>query len=323
MQSLSTFVVILALYSCSKPIVENNAVKAEGQTDQSPPKHESLETISEEIKDKENNVISLLTYNKSAKEGSVFIIKLEGKTEIKELTGTFNQRRLMFFPVVGSDNSFQAYIGIEFGKDKDSALLNLNICNSADKNNCTIFSKSILITKTEYQSEILKVPPRSVEPTKKDLVRIKKEQQKLNLVYSQSVSEILWDPPIQLPVNNDITSKYGTHRVYNGQKSGIHYGTDFRAPTGTPIYAPLKGKVVLAQNLFFTGWTVILDHGYNFFTVYAHMSKLFVHTGNVVPKNTKLGLSGATGRASGPHLHWGVKFNGAKVDPMSVLEIMK
>jgi murein DD-endopeptidase MepM/ murein hydrolase activator NlpD len=126
-----------------------------------------------------------------------------------------------------------------------------------------------------------------------------------------------------LPIDSKVTSIYGTKRTFNGEMRSFHQGLDLRAKTGTPVRAPAGGTVVLAKDLFFTGNTVILDHGYGIFTIYAHMSKLGVKKGEKVNVKQQLGLSGATGRASGPHLHWGAQVNKSKVNPLELTRVMQ
>jgi murein DD-endopeptidase MepM/ murein hydrolase activator NlpD len=120
-----------------------------------------------------------------------------------------------------------------------------------------------------------------------------------------------------------VTSVYGSQRLYNKIRTNFHNGVDFRAQVGTPIAAPQGGEVILAQDLYFTGWTVILDHGYGILTLYAHMSKLDVKVGQRVRKGEQLGLSGATGRVSGPHLHWGAIIHKQKVNALDLVKVLR
>ncbi len=171
-----------------------------------------------------------------------------------------------------------------------------------------------------YPAERLAVAPRTVAPKLEDMKRIKNEQQQIAKIYATVSSQRLWSGPFVLPVDSVFTSVYGAYRVYNSQKQSPHLGLDLRARVGTPIKTPAPGKVVLAKDLFFTGNTVILDHGLGFFTIYAHLSKLQVKVGQVVNTGENLGLSGATGRVSGPHLHWGAVIQRVKVNPEVLLQ---
>lgn len=172
-----------------------------------------------------------------------------------------------------------------------------------------------------YPIEKLKVDGKYVEPPKSVLKRIQAEQKLLGKVYKSEFKPEVVDLGFILPVNSETTSRYGNRRFYNNIEKNFHAGTDLRAQVGTPIYAPGESRVELAQDLYFTGGTVILNHGYGVFTVYAHMSKVGVKVGTIVKQGDLLGLAGATGRVSGPHLHWGLQIAGQKVDPLALMAL--
>lgn len=152
--------------------------------------------------------------------------------------------------------------------------------------------------------------------------RIKNEKKEIRRVYASSSNNRLWYGSFNKPLASDITSAFGTHRLFNGQLQSYHRGTDFRAKAGTPVYASNFGIVRLAKNLFYSGNIVIVDHGKGIFTNYAHLSKIQVVAGQHVARGDQIGLSGASGRVSGPHLHWGVKINGAYIDPLQFLAVI-
>ncbi len=284
--------------------------------------HATREPESEKTVIQSENFDIKISYPKEGViEGAVFLMTVESSKKIDEISAKFKEKSIAFFEEkTDAGHKYSSYVGTEFGTSIGTSDFTLKTC--IDKN-CTDQKLSLNVLKGKFPSEKLTVPPRSVEPTKADLKIIAEDNKFLAKAYANSVNEKLWDKPIILPVEKEITSVYGSNRVYNGKMASSHLGTDFRAPTGTPIYAPLAGKVVCAHKLFFTGYTVIIDHGFNFFTIYGHMSKLKVKEGQTVSKKDELGLSGATGRASGPHLHWGVKLHGMKVDPMSFVSLLK
>lgn len=175
----------------------------------------------------------------------------------------------------------------------------------------------------EYKAEMLRVDPKRIKLSAKDQKRADAEQVVLNKLYSESPDYIYFKVPFKEPMNNVVTSVYGIKRVYNKQKKGQHLGIDYRAIIGDKVPSTNAGKVVFADDLFYTGWTVIIDHGLDIFSVYGHLSKTLVKTGDLIERGQILGLSGNTGRTSGPHLHWGVKVQGQYIDGFFMIEESK
>jgi murein DD-endopeptidase MepM/ murein hydrolase activator NlpD len=206
------------------------------------------------------------------------------------------------------------------------AFLSETYFSKGEEYRCSLYDKGysrqvalVTVGKKEYKKEFLKVDKKRVSLSKKDLARVGREQRVLNVLYRNQRGHLLFEEMFLAPLKSKITSIYGTKRIYNGNKKGQHLGTDFRAAVGTPIVAANSGEVVLARDLFFTGNTVIIYHGLSIFTVYGHLSKLLVSPGDRVLREDRIGLSGVTGRVTGPHLHWGVKVNGNWVDGFSLI----
>lgn len=179
------------------------------------------------------------------------------------------------------------------------------------------------VEKREYPAEKLRVKPKHIKLSPKDQKRAEEEQIVLNKIWASSPDKLLFDTPFTQPLNSVVTSIYGTKRIYNKSKHGQHLGTDYRAAIGDKIPAANAGKVVFAGDLFYTGWTVIIDHGLDIFTVYGHCSKTLVEAGQMVKKGDIIALSGNTGRTSGPHLHWGVKVQNNYIDGYSLIDETK
>ena len=156
---------------------------------------------------------------------------------------------------------------------------------------------------------------RQVNPDPADLKRIEGElavQLKAYRSFTPGTpSNLLLDKPVAGP----LSSKFGVRRFFNGEERNPHSGLDFAVPAGTPIKAPAAGKVILTGNYFFNGNTVFVDHGQGFISMFCHMSKIDVKVGDVVPRGGVVGKVGSTGRATGPHMHWNVSLNDARVDP--------
>lgn len=156
---------------------------------------------------------------------------------------------------------------------------------------------------------------RQVNPDPNDLKRIEQEldvQVRAYRTFSPvTPSNLLLDKPVDGP----LSSKFGVRRFFNGEERNPHAGLDFAVPAGTPIKAPAAGKVILIGNYFFNGNTVFVDHGQGFISMFCHMSKIDVKVGDAVPRGGVVGRVGSTGRATGPHMHWNVSLNDARVDP--------
>ena len=145
----------------------------------------------------------------------------------------------------------------------------------------------------------------------------------LNKIYASSIPDFLYSTSFIHPLDSLVTSQYGNKRVYNKHKKSQHLGIDYRAAIGDKVPAANAGKIVFSGDLFFTGWTVIIDHGLDIFTVYGHLSKTLVKDGEMVKRGQLIGLSGNTGRTSGPHLHWGTKVQGQYIDGFVLVEESK
>jgi murein DD-endopeptidase MepM/ murein hydrolase activator NlpD len=157
-----------------------------------------------------------------------------------------------------------------------------------------------------------------VTPPADALAQIANDTRKTSAIW-QRVTPRKWSGGFLLPVDDPSTSSFGTRSFFNGQPRSPHTGTDFLSPLGRPVRASNHGEVVLAEPLYFTGNTVIVDYGDGLYSLFAHLSELRAHQGDIVQPDTIVGLVGATGRVTGPHLHWGVKLQGANVDGLTLV----
>jgi murein DD-endopeptidase MepM/ murein hydrolase activator NlpD len=164
----------------------------------------------------------------------------------------------------------------------------------------------------------LHVAENFVNPPQSAMDQITRDNRKTAQIF-ETVTPRRWSGPFVLPVDGMPTSNFGTVSYFNGQRRSPHTGVDFLSPTGTPIRASNHGTVALAEPLYFTGNTVIIDYGDGLYSLFAHLSEFRVKEGDVVAPETIVGLVGATGRVTGPHLHWTVRLHGARVDPTSLV----
>jgi murein DD-endopeptidase MepM/ murein hydrolase activator NlpD len=182
-------------------------------------------------------------------------------------------------------------------------------------------SLPVEILPAHYRTSSLTVAPQFVEPGPEELKRIEEEKQLKERIFAVSAPEPLWTGSFLPPVTSPSSDSFGTRRTFNGQLASIHKGMDFRAAEGTPVRAANRGVVVLARPLYYEGNCVVIDHGLNLFTISMHLSQIAVREGQAVAAGELLGLSGATGRVTGPHLHWGVRWREAYLDPAKLLQL--
>ncbi|MPP04794.1 peptidoglycan DD-metalloendopeptidase family protein [Campylobacter jejuni] len=167
-----------------------------------------------------------------------------------------------------------------------------------------------------YKSEKLQIENKKIFPPKTLQERIAKELKEANAIYSSYTPKALFNGAFNIPLNSFITSDFGKARTFNEKVASYHSGTDFRATTGTPIYAANSGVVKIAKDRYFAGNSVVIDHGFGIYSQHYHLSKIDVKVGQKIKKGELIGLSGASGRVSGPHLHFGILAGGKQVDPL-------
>lgn len=177
----------------------------------------------------------------------------------------------------------------------------------------------VTITNAAYPTEVLSVDSSKVSPPPEALQRIAQEKAEAHQIYKHITPERYWNKPFIRPIDSITTSEYGSARTYNGVLKSYHGGVDFRAKTPLPILATNDGVVVLVKERYYSGGTVIIDHGEGVYSCYFHMSQFDVKVGDAITQGQVLGLSGATGRITGPHLHFGFMVQGIQSDPIEFM----
>ena len=177
-------------------------------------------------------------------------------------------------------------------------------------------SARVVVRDRTFARESLEVAPEYTELDAETQQRVDREAAELKAIWREITADRLWTKGFNVPAAGEMGSPFGLRRVFNDKPRSPHAGQDIKAPVGAGVFASNAGKVVLAKDLFFTGNTVIIDHGLGLYTLYAHLSRIDVESGAAVERSQPIGLVGATGRVTGPHLHWAVRLAGARVDPM-------
>ncbi len=238
--------------------------------------------------------------------------------EVKEIQVWFMNKKI----VMGRDKNsskFQAFLGLDLGIKP--GLYPLKIFFQDTAGGWETLERSITISTKEFPVKKLWVNEKFVTPPPGVRERIRRESELLQTLYNRFTPEWLGEGRFIIPSEGKKYDNFGERRIYNNKPRSSHGGVDISAPTGTPVKASNAGEVVLASDLYFSGKTVIIDHGLGLFTLYLHLSRLRVKRGDSVGRGDIIGVVGATGRVTGPHLHWGVKILGSRIDPDSLLSM--
>jgi murein DD-endopeptidase MepM/ murein hydrolase activator NlpD len=206
-------------------------------------------------------------------------------------------------------------------------LVGIDLDATAGKHTVTVDAGSsatyaLVVRAKKFPTRTLTVDEAFVNPPATVTDRITAEARELEQLWTSASSARLWTDGFVRPVPDPANSAFGSRSVFNGQPRSPHGGADFLSPAGTPVKAPNAGRVVIARELYYTGNTVVIDHGLGLYSMLAHLSEIDVHAGELIAGGTVIGRVGATGRVTGPHLHWAVRAGGARVDPLSVLTIL-
>ena len=233
------------------------------------------------------------------------------------VTGEWLGHSIQFFE--SSDRrSWLALVGVDVEEATGPSKLKIKVSMLPDTAD---FDRDIEIHPAHYRTGKLTVEPKFVEPGPDEQKEIAADSDLKAKVFATSAPQPLWHGSFRVPVHSPPTDSFGTRRMFNGKLASIHKGMDFRAPMGTAVRASNSGVVVLARHLYFEGNCVIIDHGLGLYTLSMHFSRIDVQEGQHVEAGDRLGLSGATGRVTGPHLHWAVRWQNAYLDPAKLLRL--
>ncbi len=257
------------------------------------------------------------SFPKVARQGDVCLVRASGPASLKSIHGEFQGER---FPIAFSNETgiYEGLIGIDMSTSPATYEIKV-IATDAD-NRVYSSALSLRVEKVDFGTQALSLPPDMVDLDAKILERVNQEARKLQALFQTFRDERLWEGVFIRPVEGEISTGFGLNRIINGQQRSQHTGVDLRAEKGTSVLASNHGVVVLVDELFFTGKSVLLDHGWGLYSMYFHLSEVLVKEGNLVRTGAILGRVGSTGRSTGPHLHWGIRINGARVDPFALLK---
>jgi Peptidase family M23 len=251
-------------------------------------------------------------------QGSLLLAQVTGAKNSVGVSGDWAGRAIPLWTEKAGGGTLHGLIGVDLEKAPGKYEWKVTWKNGAGKEtSCSAF---VTVRRGKFPTENLKVEKQFVQPDPEQQKRAEEDQKKMKAIYDTVTPERLWDGPFRMPLKETVTGgNFGRRRVLNGQARSPHAGVDFPALTGTPVFAAQNGKVVLAENLYYSGNTVVIDHGFGIYTLYAHLSAIEVKPGESVETSTEIGKVGATGRVTGPHLHWGLTVQHARVNAMQIV----
>lgn len=264
------------------------------------------------------NLNALNLSSSKVENANTVLVKINEKN-ISKPKLTFDKQNIDFYKNPFSSDSYYALLPISYYQK----LGENRVIVSYIENGTKVFKGLDLdIIDGKYKSEVINVKPSIFKPNKQRVARTKKEYQDAMDVYNSSSPELYWNEDFTYPLNSKITSDFGTKRVYNKELKSYHGGTDFQAKDNTPIIASNSGIVRISQNRFYAGNSIVIDHGQGVYSCYFHLNTMNYKVGEFIKKGEVLGLSGSTGRVTGPHLHFTFRINGLQVDPLQAIEVL-
>jgi murein DD-endopeptidase MepM/ murein hydrolase activator NlpD len=250
------------------------------------------------------------------RQGELIELKISG-ADLVAVEGRWGKEKIFFYP--NGNGKFAALIGADVEAKPAASKFWLKATSQSGAEQQS--EVPVKVKAKPFRTESFNVPPSFDQMTAETLEEIRREQTEFARAFEASTPERLWDAPFVRPVaQEESASSFGSRRIINGTPRAPHTGTDLSAPAGTEVVAANHGRVVLVGNFFFAGGSVVLDHGGGLFTMYFHLSEFKVEEGSMVKKADVVGLSGATGRVTGPHLHWGARLANARIEPFELLK---
>lgn len=257
---------------------------------------------------------------KEPKQGEALYLWVNAPEGMYVEKGEMLSRPLHFSASSRQPGRWDALFGIDMGQDPGAYEVSVRLAALKGPGKRAVTSAIRILPQTFGEERFTLPDDSKVHLSPESLARVNKEKVRIAALWPAETPQRLWEDSFMMPVEGRPGSPFGLRRWINGERKNAHSGMDIKAPEGQPVKAANSGRVALVGDFFFAGKAVFLDHGQGVYTMYFHLSKIDVVEGQKVSKGEVLGLVGMTGRATGPHLHWGVRLGGARVDPASLLD---
>jgi murein DD-endopeptidase MepM/ murein hydrolase activator NlpD len=250
--------------------------------------------------------------------GSPALFRASPPARLEALWGTWLGHNIQF-RFDPASKTWYGFGGVSLGTSAGPHPLELQGTTAAGR--AIAYERSVQVYRAKYPKIAVNVPKQFTEPSAEQLRTIAQDKSLKDSVFEKVTPVPEWAGDFDPPVEARVSDVFGTARVFNGKAQSVHQGLDYAVPSGTPVHALNGGTVLLARPLYFEGNCVVLDHGQGLLTLYLHLSEFAVKEGDVVQRGQVLGLSGGTGRATGPHLHIAVRWQGVYLDPATLLRL--
>jgi murein DD-endopeptidase MepM/ murein hydrolase activator NlpD len=255
---------------------------------------------------------------RSLQPGEVLMLTVESPEPQSQVEAVAFGKTFPFF-ADGKGRTWKGLVGIDLEAAAGGYTIKLQLTDKSGK--ARVCGHPIRIRPKTFPTRKLTVDEKFVTPPKEVLSRIEEEGKRVSAIFATTDAQRYWQGAFAAPVPGPSISSFGKRNILNGKPRSPHSGADFEAAEGEPISAPNAGKVVLAEDLYYSGNTVIIDHGQGLYSYLAHLSRFSVKEGDHVARRDVVGRVGATGRVTGPHLHWSVRLVGTRVDPLSLIAV--
>jgi murein DD-endopeptidase MepM/ murein hydrolase activator NlpD len=254
-------------------------------------------------------------------QGSLLLVEIKSAKPLLELQGDWDGRGVPFWQDADAETAQKALVGVDL--EKAPGQYELKVTGQAAAGEKVTCSAAVEVKQGRFATERLTVGKQFVEPSPDQIKRADEERQRLRDIFDRVTPQRLWDGKFRVPLDGVTEgSNFGRRRILNGNPGSPHGGADLRGTTGTPVHAAQRGRVILAEELFFAGNTVVIDHGLGIYTFYGHLSEIEVKVDELLEAGAMLGKVGATGRVTGPHLHWGLTVGKARVNPLLIVRLL-
>lgn len=265
-----------------------------------------------------DNILFIKSYPEVARQGDVVLLRVKCLENFILLEGRFLGRTINFSKSEEKDE-YYVLLGIDLTMKSGTYVIDLKCKDKRNRILKTLYKIKVL--KNYYKTQELNLPKEMVDLEGEVLQRVREESKRFKKLWEVASGLRYWQGDFILPVRGEVEDNFGWKRIINGKRRNFHSGVDIKADLGDKVVASNDGKIALVGSFYLCGNSVVIDHGQGLYTMYFHLHEVKVRKGDIVRKGEVIGFIGSTGRVTGPHLHWGVRLNKARINPLALIRI--